>query len=158
MQFAASIAVPTGRPAPDRHLTETGLNPQALQQLVDTRYELLTSCAQHKCRCQMPSQPVLKDVDAGLIPATSSSARAARRQGFAVAGQEGGECGLRAVQEVISHAPPVPDGGVNALSGLRACFFHPSVVAYAAFHHSSHVLMYAPEDSLSCRLEATRMI
>ncbi|EBK2752251.1 hypothetical protein D0Q16_21710 [Salmonella enterica] len=28
----------------------------------------------------------------------------------------------------------------------------------AALVHSSHVLMYAPEDSLSCRLEATRMI
>ncbi|ECJ4504467.1 hypothetical protein DNU24_01695 [Salmonella enterica subsp. salamae] len=28
----------------------------------------------------------------------------------------------------------------------------------AAHVHSSHVHMYAPEDSLSCRLEATRMI
>ncbi len=93
MQFAASIAA-DGDQRQIGNLTETGLNPQALQQLVDKFgsgfNKLFSTNAAVKCL----AQPVLKDVDAGFDTSDGQfSARPDARVLRLV--REGGECGIR---------------------------------------------------------------
>ncbi|ECI0412179.1 hypothetical protein AH332_02015 [Salmonella enterica subsp. salamae] len=66
----------------------------------------------------------------------------------------------RTVQEEYSYAPPIkkPDNSERLIRPTDLLFILQVASALAAHVHSSHVHMYAPEDSLSCRLEATRMI
>lgn len=105
MQFAASIAA-DGDQRQIGNLTETGLNPQALQQLVDKFGSGFNKLFSTNTAVKCLSQPVLKDVDAGFDTGDGQFSarpdavvlRLVRRVGVRYS---------RAVQEEYSYAPPI---------------------------------------------------